>query len=282
MDCTHSVRQMDRKDVDFAISLAREEGWNPGLHDADAFYAQDPDGFFIAEIEDEPVACSSMVRYGDTFAFFGLLIVRPDMRGRGYGLAVTKAALAHAGDRTIGGDGVLAMQQKYHDRLGFDIRYRNVRYRGTGGGTLPDRLVPASSVPFPNLVAYDAGIFSAARPDFLASWLAQEGATALALPLPDGDGIAGYGMVRPCFEGSKIGPLFADTPTAAETLLDGLLAAVPDAPVFFDVPEPNPAAVALARARGMEQVFETARIYRGAPPHVPLDRVYGVTTFELG
>jgi N-acetylglutamate synthase-like GNAT family acetyltransferase len=280
MDDRLSVRRMERKDVDFAISLAREEGWNPGLHDADAFYAQDPEGFFIAEADGEPVACSSMVRYGDTFAFFGLLIVRPDARGRGYGCAVTRAALAHAGDRTIGGDGVLAMQQKYHDRLGFDIRYRNIRYRGTGGGTMPDGLVPASSVPFADLVAYDAGIFSAARPDFLAPWLSQEGATALALP--GGAGIAGYGVVRPCFEGYKIGPLFADTPAAAETLLDGLLAAVPAAPVFFDVPEPNPAAVSLARGRGMEPVFETARIYRGAPPRVPLGRVYGVTTFELG
>ncbi|WP_342678488.1 GNAT family N-acetyltransferase [Methanofollis sp. UBA420] len=280
MDSRLSVRQMERKDVDFAITLARDEGWNPGLHDADAFYAQDTEGFFIAEADGDPVACSSMVRYGDRFAFFGLLIVRPDVRGRGHGLAVTKAALAHAGDRTIGGDGVLAMQQKYHDRLGFDVRYRNIRYRGTGGGTMPDGLVPASAVPFADLVAYDAGIFSAARPKFLAPWLSQEGATALALS--GRDGIAGYGVVRPCFEGYKIGPLFADTPAAAEALLDGLLASVLNAPVFFDVPEPNPVAVSLARARGMVQVFETARIYRGAPPDVPLDRVYGVTTFELG
>ncbi|WP_067053009.1 GNAT family N-acetyltransferase [Methanofollis ethanolicus] len=280
MDSRLSVRQMERKDVDFAIALARDEGWNPGLHDADAFYAQDPAGFFIGEAEDEPIACSSMVRYGDRFAFFGLLIVRPDARGRGYGLAVTKAALAHAGDRTIGGDGVLAMQQKYHDHLGFDVIYRNIRYRGTGGGTMPDGLVPASAFSFTDLVAYDASIFSAARPKFLAPWLSQEGATALALS--GRDGIAGYGVIRPCFEGYKIGPLFADTPAAAEALLDGLLASVPDAPVFFDVPEPNPVAVSLARVRGMVQVFETTRIYRGTPPSVPLDRVYGVTTFELG
>lgn len=41
-------------------------------------------------------------------------------------------------------------------------------------------------------------------------------------------------------------------------------------------------AVSMARAHRMEPVFETARIYRGTPPSVPLDRVYGVTTFELG
>lgn len=280
MDRRLSIRRMDRTDVDFALSLARDEGWNPGVHDADAFYAQNPDGFFIGEVDGEPVACSSMVRYNNTFAFFGLLVVRPDCRGRGYGWAVTRAAFAHAGDRTVGADGVLAMQQKYHDRLGLAVRYSNIRYRGTGGGTMPDGLVPASAIPFADLLAYDAGIFSAERPRFLAPWLSQEGATALALT--DGDGIAGYGMVRPCFEGYKIGPLFADTPAAAETLLDGLLTSVGTTPVFFDVPEPNSVAVSLARACGMEPVFETARIYRGTPPSVPLDQVYGVTTFELG
>ena len=29
-------------------------------------------------------------------------------------------------------------------------------------------------------------------------------------------------------------------------------------------------------------VFETARMYRGGQPQLPLDRVFGVTSFELG
>ena len=32
----------------------------------------------------------------------------------------------------------------------------------------------------------------------------------------------------------------------------------------------------------MAPVFETARMYTGAPPAIPVDRVYGVTSFELG
>ncbi|QYZ80396.1 N-acetyltransferase [Methanofollis formosanus] len=275
------VRRMERADVDFAVGLAREEGWNPGVHDAEAFYAQDPEGFFVAEVGGEPVACSSMVRYDNEFAFWGLLIVRPEYRGLGYGLAVTEAAFAHAGGRTIGADGVVAMQPKYRDRFGFVLHYRNIRFRGMGRGEMPGGLVPLSGVPFEEVVAYDADVFRAPRPQFLAPWLAQEGATALAALGPDRR-LQGYGVVRPCFEGYKIGPLFADTPAIAETLLDGLAASVPDAAYFFDVPEPNPAALALVHERGMEQVFETARIYLGQAPAVPLDRVFGVTTFELG
>jgi hypothetical protein len=29
-------------------------------------------------------------------------------------------------------------------------------------------------------------------------------------------------------------------------------------------------------------VFETARMYRGPEPTLPLDRIYGITTYALG
>jgi hypothetical protein len=52
--------------------------------------------------------------------------------------------------------------------------------------------------------------------------------------------------------------------------------------VYLDVPEPNGAAVALAEARGLKPVFETARMYTGEIRAVALPRVFGVATFELG
>jgi hypothetical protein len=52
--------------------------------------------------------------------------------------------------------------------------------------------------------------------------------------------------------------------------------------VFLDVPQPNDAALALATAHGFAPVFETARMYSGPIRPVSLERVYGVTTFELG
>jgi len=52
--------------------------------------------------------------------------------------------------------------------------------------------------------------------------------------------------------------------------------------LYLDVPEPNAEALALVGDRGMGKVFETARMYRGPAPRLELDRVFGVTTFELG
>ena len=81
---------------------AAVEGWNPGLDDADCFYAADPDGFMIGLLDEEPIAALSTVRYGETFAFIGFYLVRPDYRGQGYGLQLWKAGLAHLQGRTIG------------------------------------------------------------------------------------------------------------------------------------------------------------------------------------
>ncbi|MFZ2854310.1 MAG: hypothetical protein WAZ34_09405 [Rhodocyclaceae bacterium] len=129
--------------------------------------------------------------------------------------------------------------------------------------------------------SYDAPFFPAGRSAFLRSWIAQP--QTVALGLLRGDRLIAYGVLRACREGCKIGPLFADTPEAAEALFGTLQAAAPEgAPLFLDVPEGNPAAVALAERHGMTAIFETARMYAGPAPEMGIERTYGVTSFELG
>jgi len=41
-------------------------------------------------------------------------------------------------------------------------------------------------------------------------------------------------------------------------------------------------AIAFAESLGLAPVFETARMYTGSIPPLRIDRVFGVTTFELG
>ena len=72
------IRAMTRDEVPIAVDWAAEEGWNPGINDGDVFYHADPQGFFLALEDGEPVGCCSAVVYRRQFAFFGLFIVRPD------------------------------------------------------------------------------------------------------------------------------------------------------------------------------------------------------------
>src|SRR4051794_7455163 len=275
------IRPMRQDEISIAANWAAAEGWNPGFADAACFAVADPEGFFIAELEGAPAATVSCVNYSASFAFLGFYIVREDLRGRGYGLRIWNAAIAHAGPRVIGLDGVVAQQQNYR-KSGFDLAYANVRYGGTVAATdAPQaRVIALTEVPLATVAAYDATLFPAARPAFLRGWIGAPGHVGRAL-VRDG-GLAGWGVIRPCRKGHKIGPLVADDHASAEAVLSALLAGTGDREIFLDVPGVNRDAVWLAKDLGLVPGFETARMYTGAIPPLRLERVFGVTSFELG
>ncbi|NJP12450.1 MAG: GNAT family N-acetyltransferase [Leptolyngbyaceae cyanobacterium RU_5_1] len=278
----YSIQRMSRDDLQIAIDWAAAEGWNPGLHDAECFYAADPTGFLIGRLGDQAIATISAVKYGHSFGFIGFYLVKPEYRGQGYGIQLWNAALDTLQGRTIGLDGVLVQQSNYQ-KSGFQLAYRNIRYAGVGGGepTSHAEVVDLSNVPFETIAAYDQLFFSGDRVQFLRCWINQPDSTALGILR--NNTLVGYGVIRACRQGYKIGPLFADRPTFAEALFIALTATTPaGAPIYLDVPEINAAAVNLAEHYEMKPVFETARMYTQAAPDLPYDRLFGVTTFELG
>lgn len=281
---TFEIRTMNQDDLEFAIDLAAREGWNPGLHDAETFFQADPQGFFIGEMDNEPVGCVSGVAYPEDFGFVGLYIMLPEHRGKGLGIRLWNQAMEYLRNenRTIGLDGVVDQQDNYR-KSGFRLAYRNVRYQGRGvfqEGGLPRDVVALNRVPLAEVESYDRLCFPSARPEFLRAWLGQPDSHGYGLLR--GSCLHGLGLIRKCSLGWKIGPLFADDRSAAESLFQALASRVPGEPIFLDTPEPNLEAVALARAHGMEIVFETARMYAGPDPDVDMGRMFGVTTFELG
>jgi len=275
------IRAMRPHEISIAVDWAAAEGWNPGLADAACFATVDPGGFLVGELDGAPAATVSCVNYSAGFAFLGFYIVREDVRGRGLGLRIWNAAIAHAGPRVIGLDGVVAQQQNYR-KSGFWLAYANVRYGGMVAAPDAPRagVIPLTEVPLAAVEAYDATVFPAPRTAFLRAWISSPGHVGRAL-VRDGR-LAGWGVIRPCRQGRKIGPLVADDRAAAEAVLAALLAGAGSGEIYLDVPSVNRDAVALAQGLGLAPVFETARMYTGAIPSLQLERVFGVTTFELG
>ncbi|GGF81804.1 acetyltransferase [Azorhizobium oxalatiphilum] len=275
------IRTLDAAEVELALTWGAREGWNTGLHDAAAFRAQDTGAFLGLFRDGALAACISVTTYGEDFGFLGFYICRPDLRGQGLGWRLWQAGMERLGTRTVGLDGVVAQQENYK-KSGFALAHRNIRYGGVAQVPAPAaHLAPVASDLVPALIAYDADVFGVPRPDFLAHWLAPPDGLALAVRGPDGTP-AGYGVIRRARVGWKIGPLFADTPEVARSLFAGLVAHAGGADVFLDVPAPNAVAVQMAEAAGLSPVFETARMYKGDAPALPLARIYGITTFELG
>ena len=278
----YKIRNMNKEDIDFAIDLAADEGWNPGLYDADSFYAADPQGFLVGELDGKPIGTISVVKYGKTFGFLGFYIVIPKYRGQGYGLPLWEECMKRLGGRNIGLDGVIEQQDNYR-KSGFKLAHRNVRYQGISEGkpVRDSSLVDLTKIDFERLEKYDRLFFPAERNNFLKSWIKQS--QSVALGTVENDKLTGYGVIRACRSGYKIGPLFADNPDLAEALFVSLKASVePGQKIYLDTPEVNPKAIELAEKYNMKVVFETARIYTREFPNLPLDKIFGVTTFELG
>jgi hypothetical protein len=281
MNDPFTVRVMERHEIALAAEWAAAEGWNPGLGDHDHFGTVDPHGFHMGELHGAPASTISVVNYDERFSFLGFYIVRPDLRGRGYGLRTWRAAIARAGSRTIGLDGVVNQQENYR-KSGFTLAHRNIRFGGVTAAPSPSApgLVNLADLPFAVVEADDATVFPAPRASFLRAWINAPGHRGRAL-IRDGR-LAGWGVIRPCRTGHKIGPLVADDRPAAETVFGALSAAVGGGEVFLDVMERNRDAVAVAEACGLKPVFETARMYTGPIRPVAHTRIFGITTFELG
>ncbi len=283
----YRIRNMTAGDlVGTCIPWMREAGWNPGLHDAETFFTADPGGFFIGELDGQAIATVSAVRYDDSFGFLGCYIVQEAFRGHGYGLAIHEHARRYLHGCVQGGDGVLENVEKYR-RIGREYAYRNARYEGVKQGddwAAGFDLVDARAVPCASLHDIDHRCFPAHRHAFLHAWIHQHEAHALAcVDEREPEALLGYGVIRPCFRGWKIGPLFSRDAYTAEAIFRGLVGRIAEGdPFVLDIAEPNQQAMELVRQYGMKEVFATARMYTGPAPQVRLDWIYGVTTFELG
>jgi len=271
---------MDREGVRLALEWARAEGWQPGQGDATPFFAADPEGFFRSRVDGQTVATLSAVRGSDSLAFVGLYIVEPGHRGIGIGKALWEDVLARYQGFTLGLDAVPAQISAY-ESAGFAISHVNARY-SSGDLPAPDGRIEvgrAADLDLDELTAYDGRHFFGPRPDFLRHWIAGEDRDAV-VTTSDGE-ITGFAASRRADPGHRIGPVFADDPEIARELILELAAGV-DGPVAIDLPEANLAGVELVGSLGMERSFETTRMYRGPAPSLPLDRIYGITTIELG
>lgn len=290
---------MTRAELDIAVEWAAAEGWNPGKSDAESFWQADPDGYFVLELDGEMIGSGSAVSYDGQYGFMGFYIVKPEYRSKGMGGKLSHVMLDTIRQRLVPGtaigiDGVFAMQAAY-GRLGFVFSHRNLRMEGIAdkldfdgeglgplceaGGAVLTACEQAEGA-LAELIEADKQWFGCSRPRFLAKWV--DPAVSRTIVYRKDGKIAGYGTIRQCVKGYKIGPLFAPDAAVAENLYRALTAPLAGEVIYLDVPEVNAAAMELANRHGLKESFGCARMYIGAPPAVNVSQVFGITTFELG
>ncbi len=273
-------RSMTASDLESVLNWAAEEGWNPGLDDAEAFHATDQEGFFLAEVGGEPAAAISVVNHGSDLAFLGLYICRPEFRGKGIGYALWQHALPHAGSRPIGLDGVPDQQANYA-KSGFEKAGETYRFVGVIEHRAAAQVRAARAEDLAGLIRLEARATGYDRRAFLGSWFADIERRKTVVLEAEGT-IRGLATIRKCRNGFKIGPLVSDTQEEAQTLLHAAAEHAQGQPIMIDVPDVQRALSDYCESLGMVVPFNTARMYRGPAPRGSASMIHAVATLELG
>ncbi len=268
-------------EMDLAIKWGIKEGHNPGLSDAQCFYQTDPNGFFAGKLNGQIIAIGSAVIYDDQFAFCGFYIVKPEYRGQGYGIDLTRARLNYVGQRVTGIDGVLHMVDKY-PRFGYKLAHYNRHFSMTEKLNFPisNSIVDLNEVPFAELLDFDRKYFCAPRPTFLKLWTHQPNSHALGFL--DNNALVGYGVIRECTTGYRIGPLLAHSFKIADALFQALITKAANPPFFITIPDANVNAKQLIEKYPLSEILKTARMYRNGEPDLEMQGCYGIASLELG
>ena len=275
-----TIRRMTLEDLQMVLGWAADEGWNPGIDDATAFFTADPEGFFISEVAGKPAAAISVVNHNAEFAFLGLYLCRPEFRGQGLGIDIWRFGLEHAGARCVGLDGVPQQQDNYM-KSGFTKTGRTIRYQGTLPKKTTEHIRLANTSDIPALVKADALATGFTRSAFSRSWLSNTQTRQTSLLLDGSDTLA-FATSRQCADGVKVGPLQAET---AEQALDLAMATQRESSassIFVDVPDHSEHLSELLERHGFTPVFETARMYSHTPPDNRTPSYCAIATMELG
>ncbi|KAG2183776.1 hypothetical protein INT43_006787 [Umbelopsis isabellina] len=299
---------------------AAAEHWNPGTEGrelVDVFYKSLPRSFYLAIAPDmnDPekenvVASVCAATYGDEMGWIGFYISSPEHRGKGYGLAIFNHALKVIGNKaTVGLDGVLA-QVKNYQKSGFTnsvfesqrraAKIEHFTSRLSNFETFGDTSITSiAEIPFAELDALDAKYSGFRRPTFLRNWIDfhtnKEEYGRFSCAVTENGQLLGYGCVRPAAESFRVGPLFAESPQVAKTILYHLANSVAKAlsspnqipstsPVLdLDICAGNANSVSLFDELEipMSEVT-TIRMYKGKQPVVDISGVYAPATYELG
>lgn len=277
--------KLNFEDVKTLVKWADDEGWNPGPYDPEVYWKTDPNGFYGFYKNDELIAGGSIVSYNNEFGFMGFFIVKPEYRANGLGRdlwykrrdTLLKRLNLNA---PIGMDGVVDMQP-FYKAGGFEIAFRDLRYEAIGREFITDKNIsPITNSDYDDILNYDKECFGFERSNFMLSWL--EMPEVKAFKYYDENKLKGFVIVRKANKGFKICPLFADDFNIADELYKAASNSVKGNLIYLDIPIINDDAKKLAEKHNMKYVFECARMYYGTPPEVPLNKIFGITTFELG
>jgi len=204
--------------VDSAWALSTQAGWEQTREDWRRLARLTGGGVWVWTDEGEVRASFSLVGYGSSLAWIGMILVDREYRGRGLGRESFAAALDAANARSFDALGLDATDQgaPIYRKFGFAEVCPITRWRGNPRPTKPTN---AQKVILDQGIAeWDREVCGLDRSALLAD-LAASGAQFLSVE--GGNGRRAYGVLRPSRTAWFLGPVAASTPADFHDIVRG-------------------------------------------------------------
>jgi GNAT superfamily N-acetyltransferase len=256
-------------DLLHADTLRQIAGWNQRPADWQRFLDLSPRGCFVAEAAHHIIGTVTTIQYDRKVAWIGMLLVDPNFRSHGIGKALLTHAIEHLQSEHIPSIKLDAtpLGESLYRKMGFRDEWALTRYRAVVSGRLDEVVGPVLDLTNENAhqaIELDAQAFGIRRPELIESLLlsAKE-----ALAITNARELDAFGLLRSGSVADYLGPVVARTKVAATEIILELCRRAGDRPVYWDIPMPNEAALALAKKLGFQAERPLLRMYLGRNDH---------------
>ena len=246
------IRQMTLDDIDLAMTLKDQVGWNQTRDDIRRLVEYEPEGCFIAEFEGVPVGTVSTTSYGTKVAWIGMMLVLPEYRRRGIARRLMQTSIDYLRERNVTCIKLDAtpLGQPLYEQLGFHAEWDFQRWEREGENVAT---FPLDGELSSALIAMDETAFGADRSRWLNS--VASGCRVFATQ-------SSYGMLRPGRVATYLGPVVSENSSEAASVIDAMLSAA-EGRVFWDIPTGNSLSESLAAQHGLQPVRQLLRMWSG-------------------
>jgi GNAT superfamily N-acetyltransferase len=288
------IRQMRVDDISAGMELKTFANWNQTEADWRIFVEANPEGCLVAECDGRVVGSTTIIYYGSSYAWIGMVLVHPDYRGRGIATRLMKEALDLVTDcPTVKLDATAAGKLVY-DKLGFREERVVNRMTATTSNALsghhnrvskaPDsvgEIAPITTDNIFQIASQDRGHIGIDRSFLLRALFVRTPDAALQLKR-DGR-IAAYCLGRQGTSFFQIGPLLAENDQDAIKLVQAVPSQLTGESVVIDVPAKQAQFRMWLEKSGFQFQREFIRMVRGRnEPGDPMQHQYAICGPEFG
>lgn len=276
------IRTFLKEDIPFALAQTDREGWDCNAAFYETLLAHDPEGMFIATVNDTRAGLITTTKY-ERSAWIGNLIVLPEFRKHSIGSELMNHVIQHleSGNiRTIRLEADPLGINIYH-RCGFQDEFDSPRFRIEDYKfEFPSNVEKLEKNELSEIAAIDAEAFGDLRISLLHLLFSN---VAAAYKIKKSETIAGYIVIQHSAAGYRLGPWIAKDKDTACDLLAAALNRTDSKPVILAIPGANSAGTKLLSESGFRQTPSSLRMVRGVVSATGIpEHVYGLASGAIG